>query len=236
VVLAVSGCSGGSAGTPNGGGATSASPSPSVVSVGRLAAAFHRPGSPDLGEGWTQDDPVKIPGLLDICRAPGSPEHPVPGRPAAEVLSLTRPLGENTVDHVHQVAFAYPDPAAAEAAMQTLRGYAECPATTEVPRTPTDGGGYVPRHGITVAVRDETLGGWSGFMATRATVYHEPTEPAAVEDRVLVLRRDNAILVIGLVAFRAGATSAPQVWEPQWRGYVEPLLTQVDAPSPGETP
>jgi hypothetical protein len=222
-VLTVDACH--AASQPPTGPLTSTSPVTAGPTYGldRLKAALSQPA--ELGPTWKVRS-VDAPGppLSDPCGTSGS--FNAPGSPQLTQLDLLN-QADTKAEWMTQTALVYPTPSDAAAAVGSLHSTAAaCPATADVPQSPS---GEAAHHD-TVSVEPLTLNEWTGFQAILTRVY-VPQHPGRSDVRFVVLSRGNAVLVIDLGAVGSGADAHPD-WSPVLRSYLLPVVSRIDAGDP----
>nr|MDT0659636.1 hypothetical protein [Micromonospora sp. DSM 115978] len=199
------------------------------LTVTQLDRALWR--ADELGEAW-QDrvtDPTPGPPVLtDWCD--GVRQRDVPGDAKVSQVRLLA-KGATGTDWLDQTALVYPDAAAAEEALATMRAEAAaCPASTAVPRQTLGPDTSIDAHTRTVAVSDVTVRDWRGFVSAVSSDYPQ-ADAARGDNRVFALTRANAVVVITLGTLRQGSETRMN-WSTVTGSLVEPILARADGEDP----
>ena len=198
-------------------------PDGGVVTVTTMRGALLQ--AADIGPTWkppaASADPQQ---LVPFCGGAAT-APPVP--PGAEVISV--PLvdeGNEGAQTLTQTALVYPDRAAAQAGLASLRALADgCPATASVPAAVSDVRSE-PAYTETARTTELSEGGWTGFVITRHKAY-EPKHPGIADTAVAVLSRGNVVLVDAYAVYRIGNASTGPQFDTDWKKLVGTVLNRV---------
>ena len=198
-------------------------PDGGLITVTTMRGAFLQPA--EVGPTWqppaASADPNR---LVAFCPGPATPP-PVP--PGAEVVAA--PLvdeGTGGAQSLTQTALVYPDAAAAQAGLASLRALADgCPKTVNQPAV-TTADRNEPAYTETSQASEMNEGGWTGFVIVRHKAY-EAKHPGTADTAVAVVSKQNVLVVEAYAVYRIGTASGGSQFDSDWKKLVGTVLNRV---------